>query len=255
MAALNEVEKVIEKEIAIEKKIEKGIDSEIKKEVEKLKLHESVPFGILLSVVGGFLDAYTYISRDGVFANAQTGNMVLLGIHASHGEWQKTLTYLLPILAFVLGVILTETMKKASPNQFQLDWPREVLLVETIILVILGFIPLRFPNIVVTVTISFVASVQVCSFSKLVDSSYATTMMTGNLRQLSQAAYKAIVYQDRDAKAKAVRYITIISSFILGAVAGGILTKLTGVRAVWGAAAILLFCFSLLCITEHGTAK
>ena len=31
--------------------------------------------GVMLAIVGGYLDAYTYISRDHVFANAQTGNM------------------------------------------------------------------------------------------------------------------------------------------------------------------------------------
>lgn len=240
-AALNEVEKDIGKEI----------EKEIQKEVKKLKLHETVPFGILLSLVGGFLDAYTYISRNGVFANAQTGNVVLLGICASHGQWVKSLTYLLPILAFIVGVILVETIKKASPNLFAFDWPREVLMLETIILFSLGWIPSSIPNIVVTVVISFVASVQVCSFSRLVDSSYATTMMTGNLRQFSQAAYKAIVYKDQEAKAKASRYIVIISSFIFGAFTGGILTSLTGVKAVWGAAVILLLCFLLICILEE----
>jgi len=38
----------------------------------------SIYLGALLAVVGGFLDVYTFISRDGVFANAQTGNVVLL---------------------------------------------------------------------------------------------------------------------------------------------------------------------------------
>ena len=35
----------------------------------------------LLSVVGGYLDAYTYLCRGGVFANAQTGNIAALGFH------------------------------------------------------------------------------------------------------------------------------------------------------------------------------
>ena len=36
--------------------------------------------GALLAAAGGLLDAYTYLSRGGVFANAETGNMVLFGI-------------------------------------------------------------------------------------------------------------------------------------------------------------------------------
>lgn len=45
--------------------------------------------GVMLAIVGGYLDAYTYISRDHVFANAQTGNMVLLAINIKEGSWLK----------------------------------------------------------------------------------------------------------------------------------------------------------------------
>ena len=47
------------------------------------KASESYIVGVLLAIAGGFLDVYTYISRGGVFANAQTGNIVLLGICAA----------------------------------------------------------------------------------------------------------------------------------------------------------------------------
>ena len=50
---------------------------------------ESVELGILLAIVGGFLDAYTFVGRGGVFANAQTGNVVLMGIEAAKGEWDR----------------------------------------------------------------------------------------------------------------------------------------------------------------------
>ena len=56
------------------------------KENEKREISEHYITGIILSVVGGFLDAYTYIARGGVFANAQTGNIVLFGIECAHKE-------------------------------------------------------------------------------------------------------------------------------------------------------------------------
>ena len=40
-------------------------------------MSESLLLGALLAVAGGFFDAYTYLCRGGVFANAQTGNIVL----------------------------------------------------------------------------------------------------------------------------------------------------------------------------------
>jgi hypothetical protein len=43
---------------------------------------DTLPTGLLLACAGGFLDAYTFVGRGGVFANAQTGNIVLLGVEA-----------------------------------------------------------------------------------------------------------------------------------------------------------------------------
>ena len=44
---------------------------------KKVQISESIELGILLALSGGFMDAYSYIGRGGVFANAQTGNMLL----------------------------------------------------------------------------------------------------------------------------------------------------------------------------------
>ena len=43
----------------------------------KTQTSESFRLSALLSFSGGLQDAYTYNVRDGVFANAQTGNVVL----------------------------------------------------------------------------------------------------------------------------------------------------------------------------------
>ena len=57
-------------------------------------MSESIELGIVLALAGGFMDAYSYVCRDGVFANAQTGNMLLLGVHISQGEFALALHYL-----------------------------------------------------------------------------------------------------------------------------------------------------------------
>ena len=75
-----------------------------------MKLHlekasESYLVGVLLAIAGGYLDVYTYICRGGVFANAQTGNIVLLGINLADHNWSKLLFYMYPILAFMAGIL------------------------------------------------------------------------------------------------------------------------------------------------------
>jgi uncharacterized membrane protein YoaK (UPF0700 family) len=77
----------------------------MQKNEEKICVHnltsKSVGLGILLAIVGGFLDAYIFVGRGGVFANAQTGNVVLMGIKAATGDWNQAVFHALPILAFI----------------------------------------------------------------------------------------------------------------------------------------------------------
>lgn len=214
-------------------------------------VHESVRFGILLAIVGGFLDAYTFIGRGGVFANAQTGNIILLGVYASQGHWRQALVPLAPILAFVVGVIVAEWIKNNSSRFAIVDWKQAVLILEIIMLFIIGFIPPTIPNNFVTVTISFVASIQVSSFRKLVDSPYTTTMSTGNLRSACQAAYTAITQKDHKSAVRAIRYFTIILSFISGGFLGGLLTSIVDAKAIWAAVIILVLAVILLGTCEQ----
>lgn len=40
---------------------------------------------LLLTLLSGYLNAYTYATRGGIFANMHTGNMTKLGIRAGFG--------------------------------------------------------------------------------------------------------------------------------------------------------------------------
>ncbi|MDW5554728.1 YoaK family protein [Methanosarcina sp.] len=206
--------------------------------------------GILLAIVGGFLDAYTFVGRGGVFANAQTGNVVLMGIEAATGEWGQAMLHAVPVLAFMVGVVVAEILKKPSMRLFIKDSERAVLILETVVLFIVGFIPYTSPNIIVTVVISFVSSVQVSSFRKLVGSAYNTTMITGNLRSATQEAYIAFTKKDDESARRTIRYSTINLSFLAGAILGGLLTSFIGVKAVW-IAVIVLICSVVLFSSER----
>lgn len=54
-------------------------------------------------MAGGFFDAYTYLCRGKVFANAQTGNIVLFGANIAEGNWLRAAEYFLPILGVRTG--------------------------------------------------------------------------------------------------------------------------------------------------------
>ena len=77
---------------------------------QRVQTSEALRVGLVLALAGGYLDAYTYLCRGGVFANAETGNMVLLGVKLAAGDWGGAVKYLPPIFAFFLGVLAAEAI-------------------------------------------------------------------------------------------------------------------------------------------------
>ena len=95
---------------------------------------ESFRVAALLSVTGGFLDAYTYVARDGVFANAQTGNFARLAISLANGDWLLVLRYLIPILSFIAGVSVAMWICRRTPKTGILSWQQHSLILEILLL-------------------------------------------------------------------------------------------------------------------------
>ena len=61
---------------------------------------------MILAISGGFMDAYTYLIRGGVFATGQTGNFVLVAIRGVSGEYKHMIQSCVPIAAFWIGIFL-----------------------------------------------------------------------------------------------------------------------------------------------------
>jgi len=139
----------------------------------------------------------------------------------------------------MLGVFTAESIKNSPKKARAWDWASIVLTIELAAIVIVGFIPASASNIAISIAVSFVSSLQVSSFRKLVDAPYNTTMSTGNLRSATQAAYMAITKKDRQAAIRSMRYYLIILSFLSGALIGGILTHHLGIHAIWFSGIVL----------------
>ena len=136
-----------------------------------------------------------YISRGGVFANAQTGNIVLLGIHIAQQNFEKITTYTLPILAFMVGVMITEIVKLNFRYSTKIHWRQIVIALEILVLLAVSFVPEGICNDLVNTAVSFVCSMQVESFRAFGGGKkYATTMCTGNLRTATENLFYSGVH-------------------------------------------------------------
>ena len=186
--------------------------------------------GVLLGAVGGYLDAYTFV-QDRVFANAQTGNVVLLAVAVSDRHWHDAATRLVPIVAFLLGALVVETLGRTEVRQRVRRPARIALATEIVLLAIVAALPDSTPGWVITTTVSFVAAIQFSTFRTLVDTSYTTLLASGNLRSLVASAHSWFIARDADSARRAERFAAVVLAFAAGALIGAIVTRHIDVAA------------------------
>ena len=205
---------------------------------------ESIELAVLLALSGGIMDAYSYLVRDHVFANAQTGNMLLFGVNLAAGDWVQCLHYAVPVVCFAAGIALCHTIKIVATEE-HLHWRQLALIIEAALLVVVGFIP-EGRSLYANGLTSFACGIQVQAFRKVNGSAYASTMCIGNLRSGVDAFCAYWDTRDRTALRKAGRYFAVILIFALGAGFGGVASQLWGTGAIWASCLLLAVSFLLM---------
>lgn len=191
------------------------------------------------------MDAYTYVCRGHVFANAQTGNILLIGVNLSEGKLAAALLYLYPVLAFTLGVAMADIVKRRYFRNTRLHWMQITILLEAVILLYVGFIPQSL-NILANCLVSFACGVQVQSFRTIKGNGITTTMCIGNLRTATQYIGDYFYEKDKGLLKRGVMYYGIIAIFVIGAIVGYKLVKLWSEKAILASSALMLLGFILL---------
>ena len=222
--------------------------------MKKLQMSETMFMGILLALTGGFLDAYTYICRGHVFANAQTGNVVLFGLNLAEMKWRTAFGYLIPIFAFVLGVFVTEIIKHHFKNENKIHWRQIIIGIEIAALVVVAFIPQNL-NMIANATVSFVCALQVDSFRKIHGNACVTTMCTGNLRTATELLCNYMHNGDKSLKKKSMEYYLIDIIFVFGAVAGTLLSAIFLNKTVLFGCVVLCVAFVVMFIDDDMEKK
>lgn len=210
---------------------------------------ESIEIAAVLALSGGLMDAYSYLGRGGVFANAQTGNILLLGVNLAQGSWDRCLHYALPVACFAMGIGIAHSLK-LSARPGGMHWRQAALLLEIAVLVGVSFLPSEH-NLWANSLTSLACGIQVQAFRKLHGHAVATTMCIGNLRSGVQCLFDWRHNGDAAALRKALQYLTIITVFAVGAVLGCLTSQMWGLRVIWCSCALLAVSFLLMFCREE----
>lgn len=215
------------------------------KEKKPIQMSESLIAITFLALSGGLQDAYTYVERGGVFANAQTGNIVLLSVNFLEGNGVKVLHYLIPLLFFAMGIMAAEMIRTHCCNLKRLHWRQVVVLVEVVLLFFVGLLPANI-RVLANSIVSFACAMQVQAFRKLDGYSFSSTMCIGDLRSGVEALYAWHMTREQQALRKAGRYFTVILLFAVGAGFGGLMVPYLGTHTIWISCGLLMICFGLM---------
>lgn len=211
------------------------------------QMSEALIVGLFLAFSGGFQDAYTYILRGHVFANAQTGNIVLMSTYIMQNEKYKALKYFVPLLAFAVGVFIAEQIGSHFKHSKKLHWRQIIVAIEVVILFFVGFIPFKY-DIVANSLVSLTCAMQVQAFRKVSGNAYATTMCIGNLRSGMAALSGFTRTKDKKLLEKSGYYFIVIFIFAIGAGIGGNIGPKLGTHAIWVSCLVLMVAFLLMCL-------
>ncbi len=224
--------------------------------VSKFRLHsskqmsESLLIAALLSVSGGLQDVYTYIARDHVFANAQTGNIVLFSTNLCERNWSHALHYAVPVLFFMLGVAASIWIRRIFQDLRLLHWRQIVVFIEILLLFSVGFMPEQW-NLIANALVSFSCAMQVQAFRKVNTYAFASTMCIGNMRSGVEAFCSYQQTHNKKNLFKSFHYFGVILLFACGAAVGSSLISRLGMHTIWISCALLLISFIVMFIQEE----
>lgn len=200
-------------------------------------------FAVLMAV-GGFLGAYTYTLRGGVFCNAQTANIVLLSMALGNGRWSRALYYLIPLSAYMLGSVISELLPNKVKRMKLLRWDTILIGVELLVTLLLGFVPDSWPYQICQISINFICSMQYNTFRQAERIPMATTFCTNHVRQAGVFLTKWLRHRgDTAFRRRFLVHLLMLGSFAAGAVVSTLACRFLGGRAIWGAALLLLIVF------------
>lgn len=189
-----------------------------------------------LIVIAGFYGAYTYLLRGNVFCNAQTGNVVLMGMALGAKKWGEALYYLIPISAYLMGAFVSELLPNPIKHRLPIRWDTLLIAIEMLVVLGLGFVPESAPVQISQVAINFIASMQYNTFRQAEGVPMATTFATNHIRQIGVGLAKEVKHlhtDDKTHREKLLQHFEMLMFFLSGSVIGTVLCNIFVGKAIW----------------------
>lgn len=204
------------------------------KQLVPIKNEERVLFMILLTLTGGFINAYSFFVCGGVFASVNTGNMIKAGMSVYTQDMEMFITCIVPSIACVIGAVLARIVDKRHSHHSSLRRNNTYILIQIAVFIIIGFLPEGVPYHYMNFALGVTCGYQLSTFRFFNDMGHNSTNMAGNLRNMGFCIGDCLYHKfTRKTVIATIRYYAILISFMLGAYIGAALGTHFGKYAIW----------------------
>ena len=162
----------------------------------------------------GAVDIIGFAKLGGVFASAMTGNFALLAYHVARGNTLSAIGSVIALLGFIAGCLIGFRLRRGRSQRTTISL---LLGVETALLLLFAFVPaVRLQIAILAIAMGLQAVVgQIISLS--------TIVFTTTLTRLIGGISDAIAARDSTGIRDIREQMTLIASYLLGALLAGVL--------------------------------
>ena len=192
---------------------------------------------VLLMLSGGFMGAYSYFLKGGVFANAETANLLILALNIARLDVKGMVSVLIPISAFFIGTFFSQMFMEKTGKK----WIPILLFSEIVLLLILSLLPYDTPYTIYHVVIAIISSMQFNSFREARGVAMSTLFCTAHLRGFGSSLYTALASGDRIVLRRSLYHGGLILTFLSGGILCALLSDVFGTHTIAFSILPLLF--------------
>lgn len=137
----------------------------------------------IMAFVGGYMGAYSIFGWDGLFAQAQTANMIQMVDNLTTGNCRELALRLTAVCIFCIAVLLSTVLQKKT----RADLRKTSILFNMAVVMVECWMPSDTDRFLALYPVFFAMTFQWCIFSKTGGYGSSTIFSTNNLRQCISA--------------------------------------------------------------------
>lgn len=180
----------------------------------------------------GCIDAYTFLTHDGLFASAQTGNLVVLGAKILAGDFSEVFIHVSSFAGFAIGAFLAQGIVEHYKHYGERKY-RKYLFFQIIFLLSAAAIQQYIGASLIAGLLGLLAGYNLTVFRKVKSTSMNNGIMTGNTKNMMNNLYLALFQKDRGALDIFLTLLAGLFVFMFGVVIGASIVLFNEALVLW----------------------